>query len=249
MASSDYAASNEAETFRSLQALLLSAEPIESFLDDVARLAGRIAEPPVSCGITVEYDGQPLTVASSDARARALDESQYGAREGTCLHTLHTGEVVDVPDVEAETRWAHYIGAAREKGLQSSLSLPLTVENKTIGAMNLYSLNAKHNFDGETRRQADLFAAQASTAMLLAMRQLKNDETTRQLEAALSSRSVIDQALGIIMGQQQCGPEEAFAILRMHSQNNNRKLRLVAEELVARTSSSSRRGGSGDQRS
>jgi GAF domain-containing protein len=238
MASSDEATPELVETFVALQTLLLTTEGIDSFLQEVAELAGQITLPSVSCGITAEYDGRPLTVASSDGRARALDESQYRLGEGTCLHAMRVGEVVDVPDTEVETRWPLYLQAAREQGLRSSLSLPLMVGNRSIGAVNVYCFDAKHDFDGETRRHADLFAAPASTALLLAFRQVKNTETTQQLENALSSRSVIDQALGIVMGQQRCSAEAAFALLRDHSQNNNKKLRLVAAELVARTSGS-----------
>jgi GAF domain-containing protein len=237
MASRNDAAPELAEMFASLQTLLLHVEGIDDFLQDVAGLAREITVPAVSCGISVEYDGHPLTVASSDAKARALDELQYELDEGPCLHAMRAGEAVVVPDAGADARWRRYFEDARERGLQSSLSLPLVVDGSSIGALNLYGFDTRRDFcSGETRRQADLFATQASTALALALRQAKSDQTTQQLERALSSRSVIDQALGIMMAQQRCDAEEAFALLRAHSQNNNKKLRTVAEELVARTS-------------
>ncbi|WP_235737369.1 ANTAR domain-containing protein [Nocardioides alcanivorans] len=101
--------------------------------------------------------------------------------------------------------------------------------------MNFYSFDAPHDFTDSTRSLAELLAAQAATALFLAIRQIRSDETAAQLERALTFRSVIDQAIGIVMGQQRCGPEEAFALLRAHSQNNNKKLRTVAEDLVTRT--------------
>ena len=224
------------EMFGSLQTLLLSVEDIDDFLQEVSELAATTVSPAVSCGIMVEYDGHPLTVASSDARARRLDETQYDAHEGPCLHALRSGEVVDVPETAEEDRWPTYVRLAREHGLRSSLSLPLLVQGEPIGAMNLYSSEETHHFDGMTRVRAELFAAQASTALFLALRQAKQSRTLEQLETALGSRSVIDQAMGILMGQQQCDAETAFVLLRTHSQHNNRKLRDVARELVARTS-------------
>lgn len=223
-------------SFAALQTLLLSVEGVDGFLQEVSELATRIVPQPVSCGITVEYEGQPMTVASSDEHARAFDESQYDAHEGTCLHAMRAGEVIYVPDAAQETRWPTYFATAKEYGLQSSLSLPLIVRNESIGAINLYSRERTGAFDVEARSRAELFAAQASTALLLALRQIDQSETNQQLETALTSRSVIDQALGILMGQQRCSSEEAFALLRAHSQNNNQKLRDVAHDLVRRTS-------------
>jgi AmiR/NasT family two-component response regulator len=66
------------------------------------------------------------------------------------------------------------------------------------------------------------------------MRFAKQAEVSEQLEQALSSRTVIDQAIGVIMGQQRCDAETAFALLRTHSQNNNLKLRDVAGDLITR---------------
>jgi GAF domain-containing protein len=125
---------------------------------------------------------------------------------------------------------------AREQGLRSSLSLPLFVKDTSVGALNLYSFDRIHAFDDDARAHFEGFAAQASTALMLALRQAKHQATNQQLEAALVSRTVIDQALGIIMGQQRCTAHEAFDILRAHSQNNNIKLRDVAAQLVAHTS-------------
>ncbi len=116
------------------------------------------------------------------------------------------------------------------------MSLPLVVSGASIGAINLYSCDRTHAFDGAARRRAEVFASQASTALALSIRQVRSGETNRQLERALTSRSVIDQALGILIAQERCTPTRAFELLRSHSQNNNIKLREVATELVHRTS-------------
>lgn len=230
--------------FGSLHTLLMSLEGVDEFLQEVADL---VSDTLTSCGITVEYENYPLTVASSDARARSLDESQYAAHEGTCLHAMRSGETVAVPDAEGETRWPAYFKEARKTGLRSSLSLPLIVRGESIGAMNLYSFEHTHAFDGELGDQARLFASQASTALWLAVRLARSNETNRQLETALTSRSIIDQALGVLMAQQRCTPEEAFALLRTHSQHNNRKLREVAEELVTRIAEPQDRSSDGQE--
>ncbi len=222
------------ETFSALQSLLVTMEGIEDFLQDVARLAAnRVLPGLLSCGITARYDGRPVTVASSDGAALRLDESQYGVHEGTCLQAMETGETVYVPDARTEEQWPDYMRAARDQGLRSSLSVPLLADGRSMGALNLYDWDGPDAFGGEARAAAESFAAAAAMVLLLALRHVERVEQTRQLETALRSRSVIDQAMGVIMGQQGCSADDAFAILRAHSQHNNRKLRAVATELVS----------------
>jgi hypothetical protein len=83
--------------------------------------------------ITVRREGEPTTVASSDDRAQGLDETQYSVGDGPCLHSLETGETASVPGVATETRWPKYMAAARQRGLRSSLSLPLHLAGPESG--------------------------------------------------------------------------------------------------------------------
>jgi GAF domain-containing protein len=232
--------SSHVATFEVVQGLLLSVDGVSEFLHEVSELASQIVSPRVSCGITLEYDGHPLTMASSDAKARSLDEWQHEVGEGTCLHAMRAGEVVEVGDADLDTRWPAFMEQARARGVKSSLSLPLIVRDTSMGAINLYSCEQTHAFDAERRGRLEMFAAQASTALMVALRRARQDATNKQLEAALTSRSTIDQAMGILMGQQRCSAQEAFDLLRAHSQVNNIKLREVAEHLVSRTASTPR---------
>ncbi|PZF82140.1 GAF and ANTAR domain-containing protein [Jiangella anatolica] len=216
--------------------LLLDAPQVEEFLTELAKLAAALVEPPASCGITTSYDGRPRTVVSSDPRAAEVDEGQYAGGWGPCVHSLATGEVVEVTDQESDPRWPEYRVHAVALGVRSSLSLPLTVNGDVVGAMNLYDFDRPGAFDERNRRRAETFAVQASTALTLALRQARDAELTGQLEQALATRSVIDQAVGILMAQQRCTADQAFALLRAHSQNNNLKLRTVAERIVAKVS-------------
>ena len=232
-----------AVAFGRLQSLLISMDKVETFLQQLTELVAGLVEPPASCGITVRRDGQPLTVASSDDRAEALDESQYATSEGPCLHSLRTGEPVAIPDMATELRWPAYMARAREHGLRRSLSLPLTVQGSTVGAMNIYGFDGSAALQGETRQQLEVFAGQASGALLLATSRAEDDGLRTQLEQALSSRTVIDQALGILMAEQRCNAEQAFDLLRMRSQSSQRKLRDVAADLITRVSGQPPRGG------
>jgi GAF domain-containing protein len=220
--------------FERLQSLLLTVGELEAFLQQVTVLAAGLADPPMSCGVTVRRDGRPLTVASSDGRASRLDESQYAVSEGPCMHTLETGQPVHIADAEVEARWPNYLPVARSQGLRCSLSLPLTVRGETAGAMNIYGFDGQDTFTGPVRQRCEVFAGQASGALQLALGQARDTELRDQLEQALTSRTVIDQAIGILMGQQRCTADEAFALLRMRSQSSQRKLRDVAADLITR---------------
>jgi GAF domain-containing protein len=210
--------------------LMLATPSVQQLLDDVAQLAAAVVWPAAS-GITLRRDRQPVTVASSSPLASLVDEDQYAAGEGPCLHSLVTGRVVTVTDMETEERWEGYKGGALSHGVGSSLSLPLAIDGENRGALNLYSTEPRAFGPAETDG-AQAFAAHTATALTLVTRQAKQTELTEQLRAALASRSVIDQATGILMAQGRCGQREAFARLRSASQRQNRKLRDIAADVV-----------------
>ena len=224
------------ETFSAVQELLLSTHNVESFLDELATLAAAVVEPPAGVGITVRRDSAPFSVAISDERAARLDETQYDIDDGPCLAALRTGAAVEVEDQRSDRRWGPYAARAAEQGVRSSLSIPLLVDGATVGALNIYNFAKPYAFDRRQRQYAEIFAAQACTALTLVMRQAQQLQVSEQLEQALTSRTVIDQAIGVLMGQQRCTAEEAFALLRKHSQNTNRKLRDVAADVITRVS-------------
>ncbi len=220
----------------SLHELLLTAPEVEVFLHEVAGLAAGLVDPAASAGITIHYDGGLMTVASSDGRASMVDEEQYAVGQGPCLETLLTGQVVEVKDQRTDSRWGGYAPRARARGILSSLSLPLVVDGRAVGALNLYSDEKVAAFEDEVAAQAESFAARASTALTLTLRYHEQARSALQLKEALESRSHIDQAIGILMAEQRCTAPTAFDLLRRHSQNANRRLREVAEELITRVS-------------
>ncbi len=218
-------------SFAELQALLLGTESIDGFLRELAVLAADSLGEGLSCGITLQPNGRPLTVASSDGSASQVDELQYGLDQGPCLTALRTGQIIRVDDLAGDRRWRRYAVRALAHGVRSLLSFPLGSRDSLVGALNLYSREA--GFFGEAlERQAEGFARNASVAVGIAARMAQQAVLTEQLRTSLASRSVIDQALGIIMAEQRCSAADAFAILRGASQNRNIKLRRVAEDIV-----------------
>jgi GAF domain-containing protein len=158
---------------------------------------------------------------------------QYTQHEGPCLQALHDGAVIYVKDMRNESRWPHYLQHATAVGVRSSLSLPLQVGDEVIGALNLYS-RQPDGFDDRLRQNLAVFADQAAAALTMVLRQARQDQISAQLEQALASRTTIDQAIGILMAQQRCTADQAFELLRSHSQNTNRKIRDIAADIIQR---------------
>jgi GAF domain-containing protein len=217
-----------------MQALPLGRGEMDLFLEKVAGLAAVAVAGELSCGITVRHGQSPMTAAASDETAAIVDEAQYGAGEGPCLEAMSTGRVVHVRDQENDLRWGEYRQAAHDRGVRSSLSLPLFVESACVGALNLYDRRGPDAFDARAQQRAEVFAAQASTAVALDLQFRAHERMSDQVVEALRSRSTIDQALGILMAEEQCDADTAFTLLRQHSQATNQKLKDVAARVVER---------------
>ncbi|MGN9777188.1 GAF and ANTAR domain-containing protein [Micromonospora sp. H33] len=234
----DAADSHLASAYGRLLTLLADSAHVDVFLDQVVRVAAEVVTPAVACGLTVRRDGGAVTVAASDDLAAQADEIQYSADEGPCLHALRGGRVVEVVDLREDERWCRYREHALRLGIVSSLSLPMTVDRETVGALNLYA-TLPGAFTEGARQHAVAFTAQAAAALAIILRQADQALLHQQLTDAMASRSVIDQALGVLMGQQRCTATEAFALLRQASQHRNRKLRDVAAEIITQVTGAS----------
>lgn len=224
-----------------LDDLVLTSSHVEEFLHELAVLAAgqlSLRNQAVSCGVTLVRHKRPSTVASSDARARAMDEVQYRFNEGPCLTALHEEITVHVPDLAAEQRWRKYLAAANPREVRSVLAVPFLAEGGAKAALNLYC-SRPYGFSGESIRLAEGFAQHASRSLRLAFRIAQLTDSRNDLSAALASRTVIDLAAGAIMGQSRCSQETAMAILKSASSSRNIKLREVAATVVASVSADS----------
>jgi hypothetical protein len=173
----------------------------------------------------------PMTIASSDARAAQVDALQHRHRSGPCLHALDAGDIVMVDDLASEERWKGYAPAALGHGIRSSLSVPLQADGHVIGALNIYSTRP-HTFGPRERPAASRLADEAGRALTPAVRVAGQTEVPDRTRQALAAGTVIDQAVGVIMGQNRCSPDEAVAVLRVLS-NGDSRLHAVANEMIA----------------
>ena len=218
-----------------LQGVLLNTEGVEQFLHEMAVLAARLVGGGLSCGMTMESDGRPVTVACSDPVAARVDEVQYELDNGPCLHAMRDGHVVRIEDTADKQRWPEFGRRAASHGIRSCLALPLSADGRPVGALNLYAREASAFGAAEARRAED-FVENASGALTLAMRLASYAALVEQLRSSLESRAVIDQAIGIVMARERCNQARAFEILRSTSQNSNVKLRDIARAIVTTVS-------------
>jgi GAF domain-containing protein len=217
--------------------LVLDTPSVEAYLDELATMAGGLAPAMAGVGVTVRRGPGPLTVASSNELASAVDEAQYGLGTGPCLDSLRTGERITVTDMGEVQEWGAYPGHALDHGVRSSLSVPLTVDGKTIGVLNCYG-REPGMFVDDLRGRLVQFATHAELALAVALRSAQQSALVDQLHTAMQSRTVIDQALGILMARQRCTADEAFALLRSASQSRNRKLADIAADIITTTTGS-----------
>lgn len=221
--------------------LLVEMPDVHTLLESVATLAADALSPGVSCCVTLRRNGSPITAAASDAIGPRIDEQQYELDEGPCLDAARLNVVVDVPALADDDRWPEYRPRALAAGVLSSYSLPLTVGEQSVGAVNYYG-DRPERFGEAERAYAASYTDEIDKVIRVTLRHVEQTELIGQLREALTSRATIDQAIGIVIARQHVGPDEAFALLRRASQNSNQKLRDVAAALVRSASSPAGRG-------
>jgi GAF domain-containing protein len=215
--------------------LLLESQDIASFLDALSvRIAQALSTDgdEVWCAVTLLRPKRSSTVASSSPAAEALDEIQYHYGDGPCLTASRENRLVHVPDTRTDPRWPEYGRAAAAHGVLSALGVPLDLAGEAAAALDVYA-DRPHKFDRATIEVIQREVASASSALRLAVRMEKHRDAEADLKAAMASRTTIDLAVGIVMGQNRCTQEQAFDILRSASSHRNVKLRDLAAELVA----------------
>lgn len=216
-----------------LQDLLLESPGFTEFLLRLTTLsATRLGGPePMLCAITVERDGSPATVASSDEEAKRLDEKQYAFDDGPCLTALRHGTTVLVRDVKTDDRWEHYASAVSGEGIRSVLAVPIDTDPGSAAALNCYA-RTSGVFDSHTVAEVELHAASISRILRLALRVHPPEIYPEHLRAALKSRAVIDAAVALIMVQNRCSREKSMELLHLASRASDAKLHAIAADIL-----------------
>ena len=163
--------------------------------------------------------------AESGTLPARVDAIMSELDQGPCLDALFQSRIIRVDDMRLETRWPEFAPRAAELGALSVLAFPLFVKNDSFCALNLYADEA-HAFSDESEHVGRLLAAHAAVAYSGAQRE-------EHLLAAIETRDLIGQAVGLLMERYSITSERAFGTLVRFSRQTNRKLRDVAAELIS----------------
>lgn len=222
------------EASASLSRFFVGDATVEETLDAVARTAVEALPGADFAGMSLWRDGQLGTWSFTDPESPAVDQVQYDTGHGPCLDALRYGDVLLVEDTEeAAPRWPRFEEECARHGIRSTVSLPLLVHDESIGGLNLYARTPKA-FPLDEVHRARVFAASAAAVAYNSLRYHEAVSLGEGLTEAMVSRASIEQAKGILMAQSGVGPDEAFELLVRASQRENRPLREIAAEVVAR---------------
>ncbi len=216
-----------------LAALLIDDTDLDRTLELVLQATAETIPGTAAASVSVRHGTGYVTVGSSDDTVVGLDHLQYRLREGPCVAAVEQGELQQVDDLLTETRWPRFRKEAASAACRSLLATPLRAHDETIGALNVFAARP-HAFDARAAELALRIAVPAAAALVNLQAFQRATDLAAQLEEAMASRSVIEQAKGIVIARQRCSPEAAFEVLRRISQQTNRKVRDVAREVVER---------------
>ena len=217
--------------FAELSKIMLGEQQLSETLARVAELAKQSIAGAAEVSVTLLHDTDVASVAFSGSLAAQLDERQYEAGFGPCVDAALSGTTIAIDDTADSPTYPDFARLARQHGITHTLSTGLPVQRRTIGALNIYGTD-EAAFDDTTRELATAFASYAAVALANADLYASTANLAANLQRALDSRAVIDQAKGILMRDHRISPDAAFDLLVKLSNSGNRRLREIAQDVV-----------------
>ena len=221
---------------RGVAGLVAGARGVSELLGEVAEFAVKAIPGVDGAGVVLidASEGRPgvQKSASTVGFVDEIDRFQYDELgEGPGITCMQSRRATVSGSLGSDKRWPHFGGRVARMSVHSALSLPLMVGDAVIGAINSYA-NSRDSFGERAVRLGSQFAGPAAVSIYNAQLLARARDRTEQLQRALDSRAVIDQAIGIIRSRSGVGAQVAFDRLIRMSQAENVKLHMVAERLV-----------------
>jgi len=184
-------------------------------------------------GVTMAEDGQLRFVTAVSHASGELERNQEEQQAGPCRDAFDSGEVVRVTDVRQEsTRWPEFSATATRLNVAGVAGIPMRLADEVVGALNLYADEPREWSDDDIA-VAGVLAAVATSYVVNASKLRQQEQLSEQLQHALESRIVIEQAKGITSQKNAITIDQAYQLIRGHARSNNASLRTVAEAIVA----------------
>jgi len=183
-------------------------------------------------GVTMAEEGRLRFVTAVSQASDELERSQEEQQAGPCRDAYEAGEVVRVADVRLESaRWPQFSAIATRVDVAGVAGIPMRLDDRIIGALSLYSREPRDWSDGDIA-VAGVLADVATSYVVNASKLRQQEQLSEQLQEALESRVVIEQAKGITAYKNAVTIDQAYQLMRRHARNNNASLRIVAEAIV-----------------
>jgi GAF domain-containing protein len=212
--------------------VLESMEQVSDYLERVVHGVRRHVSGCDEVGVTILSAGRPHTAAYTTVQTLEIDAVQYALGDGPCLDAARSRRENRVDDLVVDDgRWPEFARECREDGMRSLLALPLVSGDECVGAINLYGW-APNTFDAFDASLVRVAAARCADAAVAVSTLDGVQRLAGQLEQAMASRAVIEQAKGVIMAMRGVPEHEAFEVLRKTSQDRNIKVRELAHQIV-----------------
>jgi len=182
--------------------------------------------------ISLLQDGVLRCLSAVPAPIRELEAAQTLSREGPCYHAFEIGEPVLVPRLDREPfAWPGYRPHAERLGIQAIAGIPLVLDGASIGVMNLYSADP-HDWTIPEVESLLTMADMATAYLVNASTVHQQTELAQQLQKALDSRILIEQAKGMVGHAHEISMDVAFARIQRHARSHHRSVRAVADAVV-----------------
>jgi len=204
---------------------------LSDLLTEVAAFAVRAIPGADGAGLTLLENDRSDTVVTTAPFVKVVDDIQYGLGQGPCITAAAEGHTVRSGSLGGDRRWPRFGSRVARLGVHSVVSLPLITADGVLGALNVYA-HDKHVFDERAAELGELFAVPAAIAVQTAQVLDQARRLATQLQIALETRGVVDRAVGILMSRSGGTEAEALARLRALSQNEHRKLVLIAQNII-----------------
>ena len=186
-----------------------------------------------TAGIGLAHNGTLGFVIATNEDMETIELFQFERQEGPCHSAFESGETVHSADLEADghERWPMWTPKALDLGFRSAEGFPMRHHGQVIGALNVYSVRQRSLTERDSR--LGLALADMATIALVQQRAANERELVRgQLQRALDSRVIIEQAKGIVSGREGITPAEAFERLRRHARSHNQKIAETSRAVV-----------------
>lgn len=187
-----------------------------------------------TAGVLLEApDGSLRIAAATSEEMLAIKNAEMETGHGPCMEAYRTGARVLVESIDDyEDRWSDIMKRLRDMGMRSGYGFPLSFGGDCIGGLNLFH-RKRAPFDDKDVELGQAFADVAAVGIMQQRKITAAEQRAEQLQGALDSRVLIEQAKGMLARQHGISPEVAFVSLRRYARNNGRKLRELCQEVVS----------------